>query len=1114
MSTFTWKAAAIGGAIILIGLGAFLSQPWVAEGQVACPVRNGCTGLTGLMTGFIPFGAGTSPYATSTDLSFNTSLSRLLVTNFAATNGTTTNASSTRLYTTTLGVGSDYLTDLTGNGLTNSGNALTLDATGAWTGTFDGLEGTSYLANSFSTTSAAFWLSLVQGSAFSTTSASYFLSVNQGAAFSTTSANAWQATRNFHSTTSADYWLTQNRGNAFSTTSVDYWKTVRDFFSTTSAAYFLSQNQGPAFSTTSANYWETQQTARTADNLGDNNLDDLLDTNTSGQSAGNVFGYDGSVWKPMSTSSYLTSAELDAIGELETQVGAVNILLNTEIDTAGELATIMTDETGSGGGFVRATLPTLAGFLSTASSTIGGGTQTTGLTISGGATTTGTSVQNGLNLSGALTFGGVTGSQWSDFCVAITGGSGLCDGTDANSAGGTDVNWTWVPSGNYLKGATSTGQGLIVGSTTVSNITATTGTSSFPGISLSALLLNGDIFSDLTGSGLSVSGGTLNCDTASGSVFGCLLSADWSVFNNKISSTSIDTMAELDSLVTTLDLAGASAGNVLGFDGTNWVDMSTSSYLTTTELDTEAELETQIGSVDVVTVTTDDITSANLATLLSNETGTGNAVFSASPTFTGTAIFASLRATASSTIGGGSQATGLTIDGGATTTGNLIVQGTGTSTGTGNLDLAGDLNADQLFVTGATSTFADGLNLVNGCVAYNGTCIPVGGSFAFDDWTEPNTNYITPSSTIGVRIVASSTIGGGSTTTGLTVNGTATTTGLVVTGHFARFGTCLPDYITGGPQRHFCGDEATAAGVQDFMENKNPAGYAGYSLLNNASISNTSMFAGHYLLGTSYNDPTFGDAYNFPNQYQIYTTVGSMIFGAATTSTSSAEIWFATNGTHLGSIRGKIDGLGRWGMGTTSPWATLSVTALASSTAPAFVVASSTGSSMFTISRATSTFFTDLKIDSTTGHLVIPVAANPTVTMPGEIAIDISSSSLRIASSTGSSFDLYAEQFRTFTYATTTTPTGSTTIALAGVPRAITYREVGCLTNNGGSAMVRLGDGTASSTGTSTSNGVTTIFSTLTTNNQFGEGEAQFIQIGNPTGSWTQVTCTYSYYNK
>lgn len=65
--------------------------------------------------------------------------------NFTATS---TSATSTfpRLYASTaFRLGSDYVTDLTGSGLTISGSSLALDASGNWTGTFDGQEGTYYL---------------------------------------------------------------------------------------------------------------------------------------------------------------------------------------------------------------------------------------------------------------------------------------------------------------------------------------------------------------------------------------------------------------------------------------------------------------------------------------------------------------------------------------------------------------------------------------------------------------------------------------------------------------------------------------------------------------------------------------------------------------------------------------------------------------------------------------------------------------------------------------------------------------------------------------------------------------------------------------------------------
>ncbi len=57
-----------------------------------------------------------------------------------------TNASSTNATTTSLGINSETFTDLTGAGLQNIAGALSINATGDWTGTFDGQEGTYYLS--------------------------------------------------------------------------------------------------------------------------------------------------------------------------------------------------------------------------------------------------------------------------------------------------------------------------------------------------------------------------------------------------------------------------------------------------------------------------------------------------------------------------------------------------------------------------------------------------------------------------------------------------------------------------------------------------------------------------------------------------------------------------------------------------------------------------------------------------------------------------------------------------------------------------------------------------------------------------------------------------------
>lgn len=75
-----------------------------------------------------------------------------------------------------------------------------------------------------------------------------------------------------------------------------------------------------------------------------------------------------------------------------------------------------------------------------------------------------------------LIFGGVNGIAWSDFCTAITGGSGLCDGTDATGgSGGTDVNWSWSSPNTFISPATTTNGIIVRASSTIGDGTATGG---------------------------------------------------------------------------------------------------------------------------------------------------------------------------------------------------------------------------------------------------------------------------------------------------------------------------------------------------------------------------------------------------------------------------------------------------------------------------------------------------------------------------------------------------------------------------------------------------------------------------------------------------------------
>lgn len=83
-------------------------------------------------------GTRLTPTSTTAGVLVNGS-STISLLSFSSATGT--NATTTNFRTTQLGVGTDYITDITGAGLQNSAGALTLNATGDWTGTLDGFEG-------------------------------------------------------------------------------------------------------------------------------------------------------------------------------------------------------------------------------------------------------------------------------------------------------------------------------------------------------------------------------------------------------------------------------------------------------------------------------------------------------------------------------------------------------------------------------------------------------------------------------------------------------------------------------------------------------------------------------------------------------------------------------------------------------------------------------------------------------------------------------------------------------------------------------------------------------------------------------------------------------------
>lgn len=84
----------------------------------------------------------------------------------------------------------------------------------------------------------------------------------------------------------------------------------------------------------------------------------------------------------------------------------------------------------------------------------------------------GNSTSTNQAVTGNFSFGGVTGSAWSTFCTAITGGAGLCDGTDATGGGGSGIATSTTPTPGQIPYWTSTSElGSIATGTLTESVT-------------------------------------------------------------------------------------------------------------------------------------------------------------------------------------------------------------------------------------------------------------------------------------------------------------------------------------------------------------------------------------------------------------------------------------------------------------------------------------------------------------------------------------------------------------------------------------------------------------------------------------------------------------------
>ncbi len=426
--------------------------------------------------------------------------------------------------------------------------------------TIEGLTNLYYTTGrdiQFSTTSADYLQT--QRNYFSTTSASNFINASStiAAAGNASFGNVmtWNGSRWTSTATSTlkvlsdnviegatNLFYTSDRDIRFSTTSSDYWKTANNFFATTSADYWASLAN--FFSTTSANAFINASTTI---------------ANASGVASGNVLQWNGARWISIATSTLgfgdVTGPSSATDNKVVRFDGATGKLIQTSgvtISDAGRVTVTDGLEFDGAGGPVISRVGASMQFGVNSGPILGGD---------------GSTADTGLRLGSSGTVEWASGNPGAGDTGLERVGAGILRVTNGGSGGGALY-------ANYFTATT-------------------TATSTFPTLSVTGLLYdsagtggaNGTILQS-TGTGVtwastaSLADGTFSTTSAdywkTQNSFFSTTSADYlQTVRNYFSTTSANTFVNSS---TTIAAAGnAATGNVLSWNGTSWQALATSS---------------------------------------------------------------------------------------------------------------------------------------------------------------------------------------------------------------------------------------------------------------------------------------------------------------------------------------------------------------------------------------------------------------------------------------------------------------------------------------------------------------------------------------------------------
>lgn len=308
------------------------------------------------------------------------------------------------------------------------------------------------------------------------------------------------------------------------------------------------------------------------------------------------------------------------------------------------------------------------------------------------------------------------------------------------------------------------------------------------------------------GDGLTRTANDFDCDTASGTTFGCLSSANWTTFNNKQAAGNYITAL-------TGDVTASGPGSVASTLAT--VNSNVGSF-------TNANITVNgKGLITAASNGTDNTASTTL--LANNNTFSGNNTFSniITGSITGNAGTATALAANGTNCSAGSYARGVdasgnaencTVDNAGTVTAVSVASANGfagSSSGgatpalTLSTTISGLLKGNGTAISAATANtdYQSPISLTttgsSGAASFDGTTLNIpqysgGAGAAYPFNVTGNATSTLTQFNGGLTAFASSTIGNGSSTGGLTISGNATTTGSF---YLPRLGTAAGSFI-------------------------------------------------------------------------------------------------------------------------------------------------------------------------------------------------------------------------------------------------------------------------------------------------------------------------------